>query len=660
MSSPNPVGKIAQRAGWANTGIVALAILLVLSLTFFAYRPALDASFVLDDGRNIVDSPAIRWEELSVDNFRQVLDSALLRTRPVANLSFAFDHLAGGLNPRVFHRTNILIHLAVGCVLLWISWLYVRVADRPGYRLQRSSGSVLLVLVPVGIFLLHPLNTQAVTYIVQRMASLVTLFTLISFASYLMARYRVTSRSHWWYVGAMVAWLLALGTKENAVLLLPVIVAYEACFFRGKWRGRIENALRVNWGRGWTIAFWAILAVVMALAGSLIMVASDGIGLFADFPGRDFNGIERLLTQCRVQLFHLSQLIWPSPIRLNLDHDFEVSRSLLRPLETLPALLISCGLLVAAVALAVHRPRYGFPLVAYALLHSVEAGPVNLEIIFEHRMYLPFSMLVLLLAVLASDGRGFRSVAIATMCAIALLFAGWTHARNEVWAEPLGLERDMALKSPDKARVQFNYALALSSDGRTDEALQYVRRAVELEPGESRHHQQLGELLLDLGRPAEAATAYDEALRLAPEGVRAVLGLGLALQASGDEEAALRHYLDKGVFLARGGRPFEAMPILEAAASLTVVDANVYNALGNTYMAAGMGQRALEQYQLALNLDPDMEIAWYNLGTVADSIGRRDDALRAYEEFLSRAPDSLQQQIMRAQLRSHDLRTGAE
>jgi tetratricopeptide (TPR) repeat protein len=94
-------------------------------------------------------------------------------------------------------------------------------------------------------------------------------------------------------------------------------------------------------------------------------------------------------------------------------------------------------------------------------------------------------------------------------------------------------------------------------------------------------------------------------------------------------------------------------------ASLAEADANTYNALANTYMLAGMGDRALDQYLLALDRDPEMVSAWYNLGMVADSLGRHEDAVRAYEGFLRLAPDTMQQQISRAQLRLRDLRAGA-
>jgi tetratricopeptide (TPR) repeat protein len=623
-------------AQWKSAALVCAAFAALLVLTAWAYRPALDAPFYFDDFQNIVDSPAIRWVDISLENAKLALDSSLLRTRPVANVSFALNHVRGALDPRGFHLTNIVIHLMVGGVLLWLSWLYARVTAGAHGSKENQVASALLVMVPVAIFMLHPLNTQAVTYVVQRMASLAALFTLLAFACYIVARYKLTARPRLWYAIALAVWLLGIGTKENAVLLLPVLFAYELCFFRSEWRARAERALRISWNRKWTIVFWMVLVGLTTLMGSLVMLVRDGIGLFGEFAGRDFSG-------------------------LNLEHDFAISRGLLDPATTLPAIIACLALILSAVVLAIYRPRYGFPLVAYALFHAIEAGPVSLELVFEHRMYLPLSMLVLLAAVLLADIRPSpRNILIPILCATALLLAGWTKSRNETWADPFEFSRDFAMKSPNKSRAQNNFAVALGNAGRLEDAVLYVRKAIELDHLVPNQWGLLGRFQEDLGNLEESAKAYRTALVLEPDGVKALLGLGRVLAKADQGDEALRLLLDAGTRLARGGRPMEAIPVLEAAVSLAEADAKTFNALANTYMLAEMGDRALDQYLLALDMDPEMVSAWYNLGTVADSLGRHEDAVRAYEEFLHLAPDTMQRQISRAQLRLQDLRPGAE
>jgi hypothetical protein len=147
---------------------VGLYVVFAFCLASWAYSPALDAPFVFDDEGNIVDSPAVHWNELSINNVELLLEYSRLRQRPVANFSFALDHLFWGLEPRGFHLTNILIHVLVCIALLWLSLLYMRVTSGSARSQRAARFAFAGAVIPVGIFLLHPLNTQAVTYVVQR------------------------------------------------------------------------------------------------------------------------------------------------------------------------------------------------------------------------------------------------------------------------------------------------------------------------------------------------------------------------------------------------------------------------------------------------------------------------------------------------------------
>ena len=517
---------------------------------------------------------------------------------------------------------------------------------------QVAAGSISLTLVAVGVFLLHPLNTQAVSYVVQRMASLAALFTLLAFASYLMARYRANSLSRWWYVASTLFWLLGLSSKENAILLLPVIALYDACFFRGEWQQRVEQTLDGNWNRQWTIRAWAVAFVLCALAGWVATVSSDTVGWLSTFGGRDFSGLERIFTQTRVQIFYLSLLLWPSPARLSLDHDFAVSHGLLDPATTLFATFACVVLLATAIFLCVRRPRYGFPVFAYIVFHAIEAGPVNLELVFEHRMYLPSTMLVLLGTVLLVDANPrTRLVALAAIFVLCIPLAHSTHTRTQVWADPITLQADIARKSPNKARAQHNFALALREAGRIEEALTVVQRAIQLNPRDDRPRRLLGDILLDFDRPQDALQAFQTALSIKPTNMDAVLGIGRALVADGREEEAFQHYLATGTQFGQGGLPWQAIPVLKEAVNLRTDDAEARHALGSAYLMYPKHDDAIEQFRAALRLDQTKYESWYNLGLSADALGLHDEAIRAYEGFIERAPPALQQQIVRARVR---------
>jgi hypothetical protein len=506
-------------------------------LAGLAYLPALDADFVFDDPPNIVAQSGIHWTEFSVEAVRGLRDSTLIPRRVVANTTFALNHLVGGLDPWGYHLVNILVHLAVGLALAWVAFLYLR-AVLPG---KDRDALALAVVVPVVVFLVHPLNTQAVSYVVQRMASLVALFCLLAFGAYLVGRNKPIQRGRWpWYVAAVVLWGLALGSKENAVLLPLVVVIYEVCFHRQTWREWWAAQSPAARGR-----LVGVIGVVLLAAVGFIAVyaGTRPIAFTREWAQRDFNGWERILTQLRVQVFYLGLLLWPAPGRLNLDHDFSVSRGLAEPASTLLAGLFWVAAVVGALALARRRPRYGFPVLAYLTWHLVEAGPLNLELVFEHRMYLPLTMLVLLLAVAFADlGDRRRWPAVIAALVVVLPLSWATSTRNQVWADPVALHWDTAHKSPNKFRPWYNLGTLLGANGQVQEALEPLERAVSLRPDYSPAHNQLGNVYYFLDRKGEALTEYRAAVRLNAQNAEAVYNVGMLLDEQGRFVEAVPYY----------------------------------------------------------------------------------------------------------------------
>ena len=514
--------------------LIGALLLAGAGLTVLSYLPALDAGFIFDDDPNIVQDASVHWTEVSLENLGELARDNPNRRRLVANTTFALNHLAGGLEPRGYHRVNLWIHLAVGASLAWLAWLYLVGTGRPeSRRIAPLAATVASVL-----FLLHPLNTQAVTYIAQRVSSLATLFSLWALALYLLARRaRTPARAGGLYAVALVTWLLAAGSKENALILPGVVLAYEACFHNREWVVRTRGLIR---GRPWAALFGGLALGVAALLIFEALAAWSGMRWSEPFPDRGFTGQERLLTQSRVQLFYLGLLLWPAPSRLNLDHDFAVSRSLLDPPQTAVAVGFWLVALAAAVALARRRPRYGFPLLAYLILHAVEAAPINLEMPFEHRMYLPMTALALLAAVLISDlPPRPRRIAVALALVAALPLAAATHRRNVVWSDLIGLHYDIAGKSPEKFRPQLNLGTQLGRAGRYEEALPFLRKAVELDPESAKAHNQLGTAYLRLRRLDEALPEFHRALALDPEHAYAHYNIAWILDHTGRSEEAL-------------------------------------------------------------------------------------------------------------------------
>jgi len=510
---------------------------LLFSFTVAAYWPGMLAGFYFDDLINIVEVPALHWNELSMSGVWQAVEEALLPGRFISNLSFALNHLYGGLNPAGYHWTNLIIHLLVGGSLIWVAVLFADVGKNHSAGLEKK---LFCALLATAFFLLHPLNIQAVTYVVQRMTSLATLFILLSFGCYLTARLGKSVRPVLWFFLSAVSFLLALGNKEIALLLPAVLVLFELCYYPEYWRNQIANVIqRVGWAK--LLLLGLIVFAVLAIGFSQLYYWSHLIHWNETFPGRDFTGVQRVLTETRVQFFYFSLLLWPDPSRLNLEHDFVISTSLFQPWTTMLAVAGCLSLLAVAVWLCRHFPRYGFPLLGYVVFHLLESGPINLELVFEHRMYLPMTFLVLLITNLLVDFvRAGRWLMLLPLSVLLVPLSMATHTRNKVWAEPLVFLWDCATKSPNKFRPWYNLGSELGMTGNFIEAEPVLLHAIKIEPEHSLAHNQLGNVYLMMKRQAEAFQHYKSAVQFNPNNLEAVFNLAILHYLRGDRSEAVR------------------------------------------------------------------------------------------------------------------------
>ncbi len=494
----------------------------LFALTVAVYWPGMQAGFYFDDLNNIVEVPALHWNELSLDGVRQVIDQALLPGRVISNLSFALNHLYGGLHPVGYHWVNLLIHLLVGMALIWVAVLFAGAGRLAPCKLEKR---LFFAIVVTALFLLHPLNIQAVTYVVQRMTSLATLFTLLSFGCYLTARLTLTTRPAAWFSLSAICFLLALGNKEIAVVLPLVLLLFEISFYPVYWQGRVSLIVQKTGLIRFSL-FILLMLALLAIGVSQLYYGSHLIRWSELLPGRDFTGVERLMTESRIQFFYLSLLLWPDPSRLNLEHDFILSTSLFQPWTTALAIVGWLVLLVATIQLCRHFPRYGFPLLGYGASHLLESGPINLELVFEHRMYLPMTFLVLLITNLLVDFVRISRWFVLLLLALLLIpLSVASYERNKIWSEPLVFLRDCATKSPNKFRPWFNLGTELGMAGQFKEAEPALRHALKLKPGHSQAHNQLGNIYLMTGRQADAFLQYQYAVKADPKNYEAVFNL---------------------------------------------------------------------------------------------------------------------------------------
>ncbi len=525
-----------------------IAIISLAGLCAIAYHNSLGASFHFDDFTNIVKNSAVHVESLSAGSIWKASLDNWVRNRPLLNATWALNYALGGLDVRGYHLVNIAVHLANGILLYGLILITLAgPAAPPLYREARHP----IALCAAALWLVNPIQTQAVTYIVQRAASMCALFFLASLISYARSRgmARPAGRAIW-ITSAALCGAAAVATKEIGVILVAFIPLYEIYFpaAGSQDRGAIR---RLFPGAALVCVVVLLCAAILWQKGLDRLIVAKVMDMYAVRP---FTLTERILTQPRVMLFYAGLFFFPHPSRLNIDHDFPTSTGLLHPPQTAAALGILAAVVVAA-ALGARRYRFlSFALIWYLGTQLIESSVVPLEMVFEHRAYLPSMGLALVVAIgwvwvreamarrVGPRRAGWTAWA-ACAVAVAFLVAG-TVRRNFDWHDEQALWSDAAAKSPGKARPWNNLGRSLEEEGELEKAIRHYRKAIAIDLRFVKAYLNLGNAFFRMGRHAEAADAYRTAVRIDAGSAGAAESLGQALLAGGDfrgASAALEH-----------------------------------------------------------------------------------------------------------------------
>ena len=494
----------------SSGGLRAAALALLLAaIVVVVYREAPGNQFHFDDYHNIVDYGPVRMERLSGEALIDAFSNPKLANRNIPSLTFALDWWRGGGEPAAFLQTNILLHVLTAlAVFAFARQVLMRIRpDDPRIVLLAAFGVAVLWAV-------HPMNSQAVNLIVQRMAILATLFTLLSLSCYLVARSVEPPRSLPWYAGAAAFALLGAFSKQNAWILPLLVLAAEYGVVRhgqALVRNRMDKVLLA-------LPFIATALVVLDLALGKGPISDN---FLAGYENRSFTMEERLLTQPRVVFFYLSLVLWPLPGRFSLEHDFLISTSLFDPPGTLASLLALTIFVLAALYLFVgQRTRvYGFLLLWPVIALAIESSFIPLEMVFEHRMYMPMVALAIMpgVALVALHGwrPGYSAALSVLLLAVALGLAVSSVQRTRLWQDPLTLNEDAVRKAPGSSRAWSNLGMHRYLGGDQAGAMAALEKAIELSDGkEKKALEHLGVIYLDLGDLERAGTLIERAYRL--------------------------------------------------------------------------------------------------------------------------------------------------
>ena len=430
---------------------------------------SLSGGFLFDDFHNLVNNASLRaigtsnphWLELALSSA-----SGQLR-RPVSMLSFGLNVAAFGMSPLAFKLVNLGVHLANAGLIYAIGG---RIASRlmqpgaTGFAIKPETVAVLAA----GLWLLHPLNVSGVVYIVQRMNELAVLFTLAGLLCYVdgraqLLRGETTLASA--LVGLCLFGLLAVFSKENGALIFAYALVIEAVCFRFEAAQPVQRRVIKGF-------FWLSVGLPLALFAAYF--ATHPHWLSGSYSGRDFTLVERVLSEARILCDYLLWIFVPNPAWMGLYHDdIATSTGLFSPISTVFAIAFLMVLVAAAWQLRQRSPGFTFAVAWFLVGHSMESTILPLELVFEHRNYLPMAGLLLgtvcALAPLLPMRWPARAVRIGCV-ALLLGVAGLTAVRATSWGNPLTLALDDARHHPDSSRDQYEAGRAIIVDGAMKDA----------------------------------------------------------------------------------------------------------------------------------------------------------------------------------------------
>ncbi len=588
-----------------------------------AYWTSFAGTFIFDDRLHILGDRRLKalwplWE-------------ALGRRRPIVDYSLAVNHAISGENVWGFHATNLAVHILAGLTLFGV---VRRTLSREPLRRRFGESAWWLAMVIALIWVVHPLQTQSITYLIQRAESLMGLFYLLTL--YCVIRGAGSPRGGWWYAAAIISSALGMGSKAVMVTAPVAVLLYDRVFLSETWK----EIVRRRWALYLAlVATWGVLYFSGVAMGVLDATRP---GSHVGFSYRGITPVNYALTQCGVLLHYIELSL--VPYSLCLDYGWPTARTVG---QFLPQTVVVVALLAGTLWALIKRPPLGYAAAWFFIILAPTSSIVPIkDPIFEHRMYLALASIVVLVvigvdvalrwfATRLQYGFVFRrtvSTGLTVLVAGALTYG--TIERNRTYHSEALMWRDVLTKRPRNARAAENLGVSLLAEGKLSEALTTLQEAVKISPRSANVRNALGFALVAHGRLDEAIESFREALRLKPLYPRALVNMGNAMN-------------DKG-------QPEEALAFFAQAVQIRPNDTDARLNLGNSYLGRGDVDEAIAQYSWIVQFDPIHAKGWGNLGyallnkaqveagsgDAPSSVALFDPATRALRRALDINPES--------------------
>lgn len=596
-----------------------LPLLIIIAFILIAYSSSINGTWAMDD---VVASKPVGIHDIQ----------DLLSFRKVTSATFLLNQAIAPFNPASFRLFNIVIHV-LNTILVYILTLKAftsrTIISEPGSARIRDQGhkpalfadhAVYGACISSAIFALHPININAVAYIVQRMASLATLFVLLALLSYIAAhKSKNLYKTLIYYVLSGISVVLGIFSKENAVMAIPLIFLYDyvflSAFSKQKTRKMIIALLVIGlMSFGFATFFLKLHSKIFEITGLFLHPGQP-------LPWKDWMSIdvswtafEHILSAFRVLARYLFLLLLPFPRFLVFDWwGFPVSHGITDPITTLPSMILVISLVIFSLLKLKRYPFISFGILWYFLAISLESFlALGTDLYYEHRNYLPHTGLSIGIAgqtMVSFKGMIKGRAAWVIVIIICSTLGALTFTRNFVWKDSVTLWGDTLEKNPSNLRAIMAMGNASLKMNNMKSAERYYREAVRISSN-NRKLYYLNESFYSLGmlylmnRELQQAKELINKFSHRIESYKPKILTGFYRSLSSDADGALKEY--------RSIAP-------ETKGIDRVI---VYTLMGDAYRDKGMWKKALEKYREAVSLDPGFSSAYYGIG--ASYLGKRD------------------------------------
>jgi tetratricopeptide (TPR) repeat protein len=599
-----------------------------------AYINSLGAPFIFDDLDAIVANPTIHSLGAS---FLPTQDTSV-SGRPILNFSLALNYALGHNNPSGYRAVNVLIHILAGLVLFGI---IRRTLKRPLLRTLYGNDSAALALALSLMWVLHPLQTESITYVIQRAESLMGLFYLLTLYCFIrgIEHQELTQKkeSSIWYTLSLIACYLGVGTKEVMVTAPFIVLCYDRTFASGSFKNSF--IARSRWYLGLFLS-WIVLGLLIASTGGN-RGGSIGFGIGVSWW-------QYALTQFKAITTYISLSLWPHPL-IFARGAFWITNTL----EIIPHAVIVLGLFISTLIAFKKNSPLGFLGIWFFAILSPTSSiiPGTTQMIVEHRMYLPL-IAILTLALLGLYTLVSKKTT-AVFIVLCLPLGYLTSLRNNVYLSSATLWQDTISHEPNNAFAQLNYGVELINQNKFEEAKKHIELSLKLEPNSVEALTNLGNIAIKTGNPEQAASYFNQALTLPQASSQTEIDVANSLLETGQYDIALTHYekaislkpqspeaeCNLGIALSRLGRVNEALPHFEKSIKNNPDFPPAHFNRANAYRRLGKFDEAITEYKITLQLNPNYADAALNLGNLFLQAGNLNEAIGHFKQVLRINPN---------------------